>query len=110
MPLYEPSNSEIITLAVDDTAKLRWERILLLVCHVTSLPAYHRQVRKPTDFGFVLDDMGNLPGMEVDATRIRGTDATVEIRYAFGKKQERNRPVKHSSATSAHCESAIEIS
>ncbi|CAM9763265.1 unnamed protein product [Pylaiella littoralis] len=42
------------------------------------------EVRKPTDFGFVLDDMGNMPAMEMDATRIRGTDATVEVRYAFG--------------------------
>lgn len=43
------------------------------------------KVRKPTDFGFVLDDMGNMPAMVVDATRIRGTDATVEVRYVFGK-------------------------
>lgn len=44
------------------------------------------KVRKPTDFGFVFDSMGNMPAMEVDATRIRGTAATVKIRYAFGKK------------------------
>lgn len=43
------------------------------------------KVRKPTDFGFVLDDMGNMPAMEVDSTRIRGTDATVEVRYVFGE-------------------------
>ncbi|CAM9102436.1 unnamed protein product [Scytosiphon promiscuus] len=42
------------------------------------------EVRKPTDFGYVLDDMGNMPSMEIDATRIRGTDATMEIRYVFG--------------------------
>ena len=28
--------------------------------------------------------MGNLPAMEVDATRIRGTGANIEIRYVFG--------------------------
>ena len=33
----------------------------------------------------MLDDMGNLPAIEVDATRIRGTDASVEIRYVFGE-------------------------
>lgn len=43
------------------------------------------QVRKPTDFGFVLDYMGNMPAMEVDATRIRGTDASVDVRYVFGE-------------------------
>lgn len=47
-----------------------------------------KQVRKPTDFGFVADDMGNMPAMEVDAGRIRGTDATVEIKYAFGELRQ----------------------
>eukprot|EP00752_Nemacystus_decipiens_P003960 g3626.t1 len=46
------------------------------------------EVRKPTDFGFVLDDMGNMPAMEVDATRIRGTDATMEVRYVFGGEMD----------------------
>lgn len=49
-------------------------------------PRRLKKVRKPTDFGFVLDNMGNMPAMEVDDTRIRGTDVTVDIRYAFGKK------------------------
>lgn len=43
------------------------------------------KVRKPTDFGYVEDDMGNMPAMEVDDRRIRGTDASVKIHYAFGE-------------------------
>lgn len=57
---------------------------LTVVDRVLRVP-YRVKVRKPTDFGFVLDDMGNMPAMEVDASRIRGTEATVEIRHAFGE-------------------------
>lgn len=46
------------------------------------------QVRKPTDFGFVLDDMGNMPAIEVDSGRIRGTEAMVDVKYAFGELKE----------------------
>lgn len=52
-------------------------------CSTENMP--NKQVRKPTDFGYVMDDMGNMPAMEVDAGRIRGTEATVEIKYAFGE-------------------------
>ena len=58
---------------------------LLNCSECSSLGTRYLKVRKPTDFGFVLDDMGNMPAMEVDATRIRGTDATMEVRYAFGE-------------------------
>lgn len=60
---------------------------LLLLISDFERPPVLPKVRKPTDFGFVLDDMGNMPAMEMDATRIRGTDATVEVRYAFGKNR-----------------------
>lgn len=53
------------------------------------------QVRKPTDFGFVLDDMGNMPAMEVDSGRIRGTEATVEVRYVFGELKKSGLVVCH---------------
>ncbi|CAM9924718.1 unnamed protein product, partial [Discosporangium mesarthrocarpum] len=43
-----------------------------------------KEVRKPTEFGFVIADMGNLSPLEVDASLIRGTDADVLVRYAFG--------------------------
>lgn len=51
---------------------------------LTASPSFYQKVRKRTGFGFAADDMGNMPAMEVDASRIRGTEANVEIRYSFG--------------------------
>jgi hypothetical protein len=41
-------------------------------------------VRKPTEFGFVSDDMGNLPPLEANGTELIGSGARVDISYVFG--------------------------
>lgn len=68
------------------------------------------QVRKPTDFGFVLDDMGNMPAMVVDATRIRGTDASVDVRYVFGKTYNITSPYATEQIHSRWCCCCFDLS